>query len=270
LPTEIAPTLRIDDIEVIPRTPEDGPVYMLDAGQQERFSQVRWKARTAESAAVGFFRSHLRPGSLKPSLADRSLLSAEFKQPVFAVLLIQGTDPHMAAFFLATNGSFSEEPAVREFRFDEKEFNALPEIPAEAPLPGPEPTANKQSKRQFYATIILLLLIGAGACALLWSLGGRSVIPGWFGSARLHLNISPRNNILRISWNHAAAELGRASGATLAIQDGLNTRDVRLGLDELRLGAVEYEKETRHVRVTMTLDTPGSSTEPESAEWEQQ
>ncbi len=119
LPAEYAPTLRIDDVEMVPRSPDDGPIYMLDPGQHERFSQIRWKPRAAGRVAIGFFRSHLRPGSLRPSLADRSLLSAEFKQPVYAVLLIQGAEPRTAAFFLATNGRFSEEPAVREFRFDE-------------------------------------------------------------------------------------------------------------------------------------------------------
>lgn len=267
LPAEYAPTLRIDDVEIVPRSPDDGPIYMLDPGQHERFSQIRWKPRAAGRVAIGFFRSHLRPGSLRPSLADRSLLSAEFKQPVYAVLLIQGAEPRTAAFFLATNGRFSEEPAVREFRFDEAEFSSLPEIPAEAAPPERRSETKRPVDRRFYAQIAALLLIGVGACVLLWFLGGRTALPQWFSSrGRLELAVTPRNRILRISWNHAASEFAHASGGTLAIHDGTSRREIKLGLDELRLGAVDYEQESPRVEVTMTLDAPDSPA-PESVDW---
>ncbi len=268
LPTDFAPILRIDDVEMVPRSPDDSPIYMLGPHQHERFSEARRKARAAGRTAVGFFRSHLRPGSLRPSLADRSLLSAEFKQAVYAILLIEGSGGHAAAFFVATKGRFPEEPAVREFRFDQAEFNALPEIPAER-LPVEAESAPKQpSKLGFYATILALLLIGAGACALLWSLGGRSELPSWFGaSSQVQLGVSRRNNVLRISWNHAADEFAHASEAMLIIRDGASSREIRLGLDELRLGAVDYVRASPHVRVTMTVNAPGSTPRSESVDW---
>lgn len=268
LPTEYAPTLRIDDVEMVPRSPEDGPTYMLDPGQRERFSQVRWKPRAAGRTGIGFFRSHLRAGPLRPSLADRSLLSAEYKQPVYAVLLIQSGEPHTAAFFLSVNGRFSEEPAVREFRFDESEFSSLPEIPPDTPPPDVTTARRTRMDYRFYARIAALLIIGIGACALLWFFGARTAFSRWFGSANdLQLAVAPRNRMLRISWNHSAREFGQASGATLLIRDGVSRREIKLGLDELRLGAVAYLNESPQVEVTMTLDGTGPSPFSESVSW---
>ncbi|MGA8029086.1 MAG: hypothetical protein WB992_18255, partial [Bryobacteraceae bacterium] len=68
------PTLRVEDLEIIPRRPEDGPVYMLDPSQHERFAEARWRAKANGKVPIGFWRSHIRPGPLRPSLADRSLL----------------------------------------------------------------------------------------------------------------------------------------------------------------------------------------------------
>src|ERR1700685_4640666 len=102
------PTLRIDGIEIISRAAEHGAIYLLGPGDQVRLAEVRRVARAQHKAALGFFRSHCRPGPLQPSLADRSLLSEEFKNSAYALLLVQTSAPRTAAFFVAENGELGK------------------------------------------------------------------------------------------------------------------------------------------------------------------
>ena len=265
------PTLRIEDVDMIPRHAGDGTTFLLDPEQFARFSGVRWGVRASGSAPIGLFRSHLRGGALRPSLADRNLLSAEFKQAIYAALLIQGRSPHGAAFFIAANGQLSDEPAVREFRFNESEFRALPEVQPESPPPGKGwRAAFSRPKLRLYAIIVALLLIGAAGCILLLSFNRQQAVPPFARSGYpMRLAVTGYDHLLRISWNHAARELDGSSGATLMINDGTSRRQIKLGLDELRLGSIEYDRSTPHVQVTMAVEKPGSPSHSESAEWNQ-
>lgn len=269
-PDAYMPTLRIEDIEVIPRVSEKDAGYLIDPGQQTQFSRVRWGVRARDTAALGLFRSHLRPGPLRPSPADRGFLSAQFKHAIYAALLVQGTAPHTAAFFLATDGQLPEDPAVREFRLNEEEFRALPEVQPDPVTAEPDSEAPRQPRIRLYGIIAALLLIGLGACFLMWSFTRQTALPPWLGSShQLQLAITGKGHLLRISWNHAARQLDGSSGATLVITDGSARREIKLGLDELRLGAVEYDTSSRHVEVTMTPQTPGAASPSESAQWDQ-
>lgn len=269
-PDAYTPTIRIEDVEMIPRGAEDGATFLLDEGRQAGFAQVRWGARARGTAALGLFRSHFRSGPLRPSLADRSLLSTHFKQAIYAALLVQGTPPHAAAFFLAANGLLADEPAVREFRFNEEEFRSLPEVQPDV-LPQDEKLElPRRHNVRLYSIVGVLLLIGLGACLLMWSFSQQAALPAWLGSSRqLQLAITGRGQVLRISWNHAARDLDGSSGAILVITDGVARREIKLGVDELRLGAVEYDRSTPHVQATMSVETPGPNPSPESAEWDQ-
>ena len=95
------PTLRIEAVEILPRGVENGGIYVPGPDHLARFQEIRKTARAQHRTALGFFRSHCRPGPLKPSLADRSLLSTEFKNSAYALLLIEATAPRTAAFFVA-------------------------------------------------------------------------------------------------------------------------------------------------------------------------
>jgi len=273
-PNAYTPTLRIEDAEIVPRAAEEGAIYVLDPGQHDRFANIRSRAKARERDAVGFFRSHLRPGIMRPSLADRSLLSAEFRDSLYAVLLIEGREPHMAGFFLATaSGQLPGEPSVRNFRFDEGEFRALPEVQpgATAPLSQEAPPRVKvRSKARVYATVATLLAIAVVACLLMWTFSNEGSLPPLLQlSSPLRLAVTDRDHLLRISWNHAARELNGAAGATVVIVDGTSRREVEIGLDELRLGAIEYERSTAQVQVTMIINTPGSSSPNETVDWAQ-
>ena len=91
LPTEYAPTLRIDDVEMLPRDPKDGPIYMLDQGQHERFSQIRWKPRAAGRAGIGFFRTEEQIRALDAYSKKHGVSRAEAVRRAIAVFLPQRT-----------------------------------------------------------------------------------------------------------------------------------------------------------------------------------
>lgn len=275
-PNAYSPTLRIEAVELIPRGAAEGTVYVLDPTQLERFADIRARARARQRDAVGFFRSHLRPGVLRPSLADRTLLSGEFRSSLYAVLLIEGREPHTATFFLAANGHLPNEPSVRDFRFDEREFRALPEVPPDsATVAGaegaPKPrqrSAVRASRPKVYASVGALLAVAVVACILMWSFSKQTPLPHILGEANpVNLAVSEAGTLLRITWDRSAHQLDHASGATVVIVDGGSRREVQLGLDELRLGAVEYERTGSPVQVTMTVNTPGSTPANQTVYW---
>ncbi|MBV8833764.1 MAG: hypothetical protein JO108_31585 [Acidobacteriaceae bacterium] len=257
--------LRIDELEFIRRRPEDGPIYTIDPRQHGRFSEVKERARTRNRAALGFFRSHVRPGLIRPSIADRTLLSNEFKGKVYMLLLIEAKQPHWAAFFIATEGELPAEPSAQEFRFDADEFENLPES---EPEPAPSLFESWRNwRRASWTTISAILLIGLCACLAIWFLASGDEPRFGKGSGGLALAIDGQNNHLRISWDHAASQFSHSSGAVLNINDGGTVHQVKLGVDELRLGTVDYETAGHRVRVTMTVNTPGSQPRIQSADW---
>ncbi len=196
-------------------------------------------------------------GALSPALADRGMISGEFAQSVCALLLIQGRQPYSAAFFIAKDGRLPEEATVREFRLDEDEFNALPEIYRnQGQLP--EHTRTEKSRGLLYALlgVVLVMLIALFA----WGLWRRPPVN------QLGLTLSSSAGLLKISWDHSARAISKAQGATLVIQDGRNRGEVKIGLDELRLGSVEYQPATAHIGVTISLDASGIHP-VQSADW---
>jgi proteasome lid subunit RPN8/RPN11 len=266
LPDNYSATLRIDDIEMIPRSSQDGATFMLDPNQEDRFAQVRWRARSKEQTALGLFRSHNRPGLLRPSIADRTLLAAEFQNTAYVLLLVQAAEPHTGAFFISANGQLPPESSIREFRFDEAEFRSLPEVD----LDSQDRRATKKLRsRGSPGTIAALAAIAAGVIALLLYLN-QSVIPSsWFTShpQGLQLAVTGENHLLHVSWNHTAKELDHASSATLIIRSNATVHQIKLGLDELRLGSVSCEVNSPNVELTLAVDIPGSVSISQSVMW---
>jgi hypothetical protein len=269
-PTAHVPTMRIDDIEMVSNGSEDDTIFLPEPDEFERFSGLHGRIRPRGNRIIGFFRTHSRTGPMQPSLADRSLLAQEFKNNPYTVLLIQARAPHTAAFFVASQGQLPDEASVRQFEFNENEFKALPEVPAVASEDEFQHADAKvdRSKLQVYLKIAALIVIAIAACALMWSFARQAYVPQWFASAsQLHLAVTPQDDLLRISWNHAAKELNQATGATLLITDGSSHSEVALGLDDLRLGSVEYQYATLRVAVRLMLDTPRGKVPGESVEW---
>src|SRR4051794_10517470 len=135
LPSSYSATLRVEDVEMFARDNKKGSTFIIDPTQENKVEAVRVRAQEMGRSVVGLFRSHRRPGALRPSLADRGLISTLFTEPVCVLLLVEGAEPNSAAFFLAQNRQIPAEPSVREFKFDEREFRLLPEVEPETPRP---------------------------------------------------------------------------------------------------------------------------------------
>ncbi len=191
-PRANVPTLRIEDIEMIPRRAEEGPIYMLDPVQHQRFAGARWRAKAQNKLVIGFFRSHIRPGPLRPSLADRSLLSGQFSQTAYALLLIQAREPRSAALFVATNSRLADEPAVREFRFDEAEFKTLPEIQPDAPEQRHASTTTAVVRNRWLKPLGIPLLIAIFTLAIFWWLSRRTALLEWMRPSSNQLQLEER------------------------------------------------------------------------------
>jgi hypothetical protein len=257
LPGAESPTLRIDEVVMITRRFEDGAIYMLEPGQQNRFAEIRESAKTRGRVAVGFFRSHLRPGPLQPSVADKTLMAEHFGHSLFVFLLIQSREPRTAAFFLSSNGQLPEQPSVRKFFFDDSEFKFLPEVAGEeietrtSDFVGPEASVDERYRWLAVASIAalaLLLILGAFAGGI-----SRLFRPP---SNKLDLAVSNTANVLRISWDHNAPFVTRAKGAVITLVDGQSRREIHLGPDEMKLGEVDYEHQSSKVDISVAVDSP--------------
>lgn len=266
-PNAQTPTLRIEEIELMARRPENGAVYVPHPETHRHLHEIRLRAQRRDRAVVGFFRSHARSAPLLPSLTDRSLIAEEFAQGVYALFLIEARAPHYGTFFLAAGGQLPEEPSTREFVLDETEFKALPEIrPAGSTTRRPD--ANEGSRVLFYGLVALALV--AIVALFAWALP-RGIADQWSGRSpnQFGLALTAADRLVRISWDHSARTVSSAQGANLLIVDGTTRHEVTIGPDELRLGTVDYQHATPHVEVTMTLDVPGTKVPPQSATWTQ-
>lgn len=266
-PNAQTPTLRVEEIELMARRPENGAIYVPHPETNRHLHEIRLRAQRQSRALVGFFRSHARSTPLLPSITDRSLISEQFSQGVFALLIIEARAPHFAAFFLSAGGQLPEEPSTREFVLDEDEFKALPEI-------RPAGAVDRHQGRRETPNVPFYALLAVGLIALVsllaWAFQ-RGIVDLWSGrsSNQLGLTLTATDHVLRISWDHSARSISDARGATILIADGTAHHEVRIGPDELRLGTVDYERTAPRVDVTMTLDNPAANVQPQSATWSQ-
>jgi hypothetical protein len=270
LPTAYSSTIRIEDVEMIPRSPQDGQTFMLDPGQHDRFSEVRWRLREDNKVAVGLFRSHRRSGGLGPSLADRTLLSSEFSGPVYVLLLVQASEPHAAAFFIASHGQLPVEASIRSAHFDEADFRALPEIDPEMPARAPAPPPRRPQRWGVGAAVAIAAALSVGALFLFTDanriLTGFSSLLG--NPHRLELEARPAGEEILVTWNHSCRDLDDAQGAVLTIRTPETERKIKLGLDEVRLGAVELAAPSKTGEVTFTvMASGGASPVTQTALW---
>jgi hypothetical protein len=258
-PTPSTPTFRIEDFQLTPRRIEDGPIFMLDPREHDRFATARWEDRGDGRTTVGFFRSHRRPGALRPSLADRTLLTSEFAGQTYAALLVESGAPFTAALFIASRGELPDEPSVGEFHLDEQAFGSLPEM-----TPLPAPGVQVHMPRSFpiwrYVLGILAVLVLLLAGGYFWAVRSDS-------TKGIDLAVAG-DRVLSISWNHALPEMQKASSAKLIISDGAAHREVTLSPDELSAGTVAYRRTTREVQVTLILQMPGAVSLIQSSSWQ--
>ncbi|MFL6416080.1 MAG: hypothetical protein ACJ74Y_10490 [Bryobacteraceae bacterium] len=272
LPNSYSPTLRVEDVEMIGRSDADASTFIIDPSQENRVEEVRLRARETGRSVVGLFRSHKRAGALRPSLADRGLIASLFSEPVCVLLLVEGSEPHSAAFFVGQNRQLPADPSVREFRFDEREFKLLPEVELEPVVPRPvqkQRPIPKRNVQRAWMAVAALIVVALISVILQGSRTGRGI--PLLRSDELDLRASREGPGLRISWNNASRAFDQASGARLVIKrEGMADETIQLGLDELRLGAVEIENSTPRVDLTLEVEAPGSSSATQSVRWQGQ
>jgi len=272
LPNSYSATLRVEDVEMFGRDDKNRSTFIIDPSQENKVEEVRVRAREIGRSVVGLFRSHRRPGALRPSLADRSLISTLFTEPVCVLLLVEANEPNSAAFFLGQNRQLPAEPSVREFKFDEREFRLLPEEEPETPRPRPpESRRPKPTRAVSPAWIGIGGFVAASLFYVLWQ-GAETAkgIPLW-RSNQVELTVWREGPGLRVGWNNSSRAFDKASGARLVIKrNGAADQEVQLGLDELRLGAVEIENSGPLADVTLAVEVPGSSPVTQTVRWERQ
>jgi hypothetical protein len=270
LPSAYSPTLRVEDVEMFARDDKNGSTFIIDPSQENKVEEVRLRAREIGRSVVGLFRSHRRPGALRPSLADRGLVSTLFSEPVCVLLLIEGNEPNSAAFFIAQNRQIPAEPTVREFKFDEREFRLLPEVEPETPRPRVSGSQRPKPKPGISpAWVGIGGLLAASLLYALWQ-GAETAkgIPLW-RSNQLDLAAWREGPGLRVAWNNSSRAFDKASVARLVVKrEGTADQEIQLGLDELRLGAVEIESSGTLVDVTLAVEVPGSSPITQTVRWE--
>ena len=266
-PSADSPTLRLDEVMIVPRDPDNGAEYILDPAQLQRLAEITAQARYTERPVVGFFRSHLRDTPLAPSPFDIEMLSRQFQEGLYAFLVIGSVLPRQAAFYLAMGGDLAEAPATGIFPFEESAFTSLPELPAEAT----EDVRNfgfgrvRVRRSVPWAAVASLALLVFLVC--LWTFGSRISQYLRPDSNQVDLSVLAAGPNLKITWDHAAPVVAKALGATIVIQDGGSHRELRLDSDDLRLGQVAYERLTRKVYVIMRLDAPGLRLPPQTFDW---
>jgi len=260
----------VEDVEMFARDNKKGSTFIIDPTQENKVEAVRVRAQEMGRSVVGLFRSHRRPGALRPSLADRGLISTLFTEPVCVLLLVEGAEPNSAAFFLAQNRQIPAEPSVREFKFDEREFRLLPEVEPETPRPRVTESRRPQPTRTVSpAWIGLGGFVAASLFYVLWQ-GAQTAkgIPLW-RSNQVELATWREGPGLRVAWNNSSRAFDKASGARLVVKrQGVVDQQIQLGVDELRLGAVEIENSAPLVDMTLAVEVPGSAPIAQTVRWE--
>lgn len=259
LPDAVTPTLRIDDVQMIPRRPEDGMVFLLSPREHDRLVSLKWEAARSGRVPVGFMRTHGRSGPLRPSLADRTLLAGEFDTSAYVLLLIEANERRTAAFFVGAKGDLADEPSVSEFRFEEAELTGLPEFGSERIVDSiAEAAPNRSGTMALAVALIGFLLAGL----YVWA----GVPPEALRTPEQGLRLAVSGgDMLRVSWNRRASDLERATGGKLVITAGNRKSEVPLSVDELRFGAVSMERPSTSGEVTLVLSLPGDAILTQSA-----
>jgi hypothetical protein len=265
-PTNSSPTLRLEDLLLIPRPAEEGELYELHSAQQQRLSELTESSRGSNRAVVGFFRSQMRQAKLAPADSDRRLLKSQFFDGHYAFLLIEGRQPRQAAFFVPGGVALREQPSVPAFPFEHSAFEALPEVPAEATedirnFSFLAPARSRYQWAGIAAVILLAALIG------FWTFGDQ--LAQYFRpvSNQVDLSVAASGGTLKISWDHSSPALVAARGATLVINDGPSHRELRMDTDDLKMGQVDYERLTKKVFVIMMLEGPNLKMPPQTFDW---
>jgi len=107
----------IDDYKAVECEYRRGPSYVLSESDRKRLKRTLRKS-SGERRAVGFYRSHTRPG-LYLDQDDQGLVDYYFQDPASVFLLIRphAGKPGVAGFFFREEGDLRRHSTYREFPF---------------------------------------------------------------------------------------------------------------------------------------------------------
>jgi TonB family protein len=137
------PAVLVEDFELAPCQHLRGVSYTLST--VERHNLGGRLKRRRNSAVVGFFRSHTRPG-LYMDQDDFAVFSRYFGDPsqVFLLVRPEANGPATGGFFFWEEGDINRRAPYRQFPFDRKRLGGAASTaiaPRLAPVPVPKPAA---------------------------------------------------------------------------------------------------------------------------------
>ena len=118
-----------------------------------------------------------------------------------------------------------------------------------------------------YRAILLPLVLSSIAICLLFTLWAPVTASVLVRNSQLRLSAIDNAGMVEIHWNTRLSASERLKSATLVVEDGDLSREVRLSPAELRSGAAAYAPIASHVRFTLVLSFSDSLTVTQSTDW---
>jgi hypothetical protein len=277
--------VRIEGIKTVKCEYASGPSYCLSGNDTPALEAALGEYRPAPDRriyAVGFFRSHTRPG-LSLSDDDLALCARYFPNPTEVVLLIRPFVSHtsLGGFFFRQDGGFTREPSPLEFPFsrrelgggepaprvrrrsrgEEAEERAAPvevEAPRDQPpippflMPAPKRPLGFR-KWAILAAVFLMLggLLGFVATPYFRQ---RGWAPAPANPYAFGLSAAQKGGDLHIKWNRQSPLFQVARGGRITIVDDGSTRMLEMDLRQLQTGAgIIYRKISNQVDIRMEV-----------------
>jgi Gram-negative bacterial TonB protein C-terminal len=140
-----APTVLIEDFELVPCQHLRGASYSLSAKEQQQLGARVGRRRKRQ--VVGFFRTHTRPG-LYLDQDDLAVFSRYFPEAARVFLLVRPSSdgPATGGFFFWEDGDINRRAPYSQFPFDSVQLGGTPG-PRLAPLAVQKPVATPFRER---------------------------------------------------------------------------------------------------------------------------
>ncbi|HWR53698.1 MAG TPA: hypothetical protein VN428_21490 [Bryobacteraceae bacterium] len=268
-------TVFIDDYELVTCEHRRGPSYVLSEGDRKRIEKAL-RRTGGNHQAVGYFRSHTRPG-LYLDEDDMAVIRSYFSNPKDVILLVRphATRTSSGGFFFWEEEDMRRHSTYREFPFSKAELlkplldepdaepvAATPEATATAPQPVRERAAapvraavpmfafgSRLNLKKAAAVAAVVLGVGAMEYQILGVRGG----PGSGGEGSPALKVERNGNYLQVSWDRNAPIVARSKEGLLVISDGQFRKEIKLEAAHLRGGTVAYAPSGEDVNFRLEL-----------------
>lgn len=116
-------------------------------------------------------------------------------------------------------------------------------------------------------SLLLPLAISCVVLCLLFTLWAPITASVLFRGPQLRISANDRDGMVEVRWDTRRAESERPRSATLIVEDGDLSREIRLSPSELKAGAAAYAPLGDHMRFTLILSFPNSMTIAQSIDW---